>query len=148
MMSPVITSYDPVDGSLHIAYVARENRAYTTIVHRYRSGNDADGVVIQVAVPMGEPTDFASIPRCLWWLWPKLGPWGFAALIHDRLYRIQPCSRAQADAILLAIMSDFEIGWFDRYGIWLGVRIGGGYFWRKQAKRNAAAKAAQEPEDE
>jgi len=32
-------------------------------------------------------TDFASIPRPLWWLYNPTGPYGKAAVIHDYIYR-------------------------------------------------------------
>ncbi len=37
-------------------------------------------------VPMGFRTDFASVPRGLWNLYPKDGPWVRAAVLHDAGY--------------------------------------------------------------
>src|SRR5688572_10892672 len=55
----------------------------------------------EIRIPAGFVTDFASIPRALWWLYPPTGRWGRAAVIHDWLYRKQTRSRAEADAIFL-----------------------------------------------
>lgn len=48
-------------------------------------------------VPAGFETDFASIPRFFWRIWPPWGPWTPAAIMHDRLYTTHACSRREAD---------------------------------------------------
>lgn len=146
-MSPVLTSCEPSDGSVHFAYFPKENIAYTTVTHRYREGDLDSGYSMELKVGIGTPTDFASIPRILWIFWPKFGRWVRAALFHDESYRKQNISRRKADANFLEMMAEDGVDWWSRHCLWAGVRIGGGYFWRKQAKRNAAAKAAQEDED-
>src|SRR5688572_11939476 len=40
-------------------------------------------------VPAGLSTDFASIPRGLWNLYPQTGPWLRAAVLHDAGYQKQ-----------------------------------------------------------
>ena len=37
--------------------------------------------------PEGSVTDYASIPRAFWSLFPKDGPWKWAAVLHDGGYR-------------------------------------------------------------
>lgn len=38
-------------------------------------------------VPAGFDTDFASIPKLLWWLFYPIGKWTNAAILHDWFYR-------------------------------------------------------------
>ena len=47
----------------------------------YAVGSEDSGEVIDL--PTGFVTDFASVPRPLWWLYPKWGKYGNAAVIHD-----------------------------------------------------------------
>lgn len=146
-MSPVLISCEPVDGSLHFAYYPRSNAAYTTVVHRYRIGGIESGYSVEITIRPGTPTDFASIPRLFWMLWPKFGPWARAALYHDEAYRSQNMTRRQADTFFIDMMAEDGVSWWNRHCLWLGVRIGGGYFWRKQAKLNAAAQRAKETDN-
>ena len=46
-----------------------------------------------IDVPIGFMTDFASVPRPLWWFIPKWGKYGNAAVIHDFSYWQQQFSR-------------------------------------------------------
>jgi hypothetical protein len=50
----------------------------------YHVGSDDSTDVI--IVPAGYVTDFASVPEGLWNLFPPLGMWARAAIIHDYLY--------------------------------------------------------------
>ena len=36
-----------------------------------------------IVVPVGFVTDFASVPRAFWSLYPPTGPWAPAAIVHD-----------------------------------------------------------------
>lgn len=40
-----------------------------------------------ITAPVGFRTDGASVPRCLWWLFPRIDSYFAAAVIHDWLYR-------------------------------------------------------------
>lgn len=96
-----------------------------------------------VKVPSGFVTDFASIPRGLWNLFPPIGRYGKAAVLHDYLYqkRIVTDSRyldgawfvtrAEADHIFLEAMQVLGVGFFTRYVIYAGVRVGGWLTWNK-----------------
>ena len=57
----------------------------------YEVGDKGSGDVINV--PIGTYTDFASIPRPLWAIFPRWGKYGNAAVIHDWLYWDQSRSR-------------------------------------------------------
>lgn len=98
-----------------------------------------------VEIPEGFLTDFASIPRGLWNVFPPNGrSYDRAAVVHDYLYRgghiTQRCgnieihadpTRAQADAVLKEAMAVSGVGWFTRQIVWAGVRVGGAPAWNK-----------------
>lgn len=50
-----------------------------------------------VNVPAGFLTDFASVPRPLWWFIPTWGRYGNAAVIHDFCYWDQRRGRKESD---------------------------------------------------
>lgn len=52
-----------------------------------------------IHVPAGFLTDLASIPRFLWVILPPMGRYTPAAVLHDYLYKVQPCSKEAADEI-------------------------------------------------
>lgn len=98
-----------------------------------------------IRVPKGFVTDFASVPRGLWNLFPPTGSYGMAAVVHDYLYRggyitdvstpgiekhITP-TRAQADGILREAMGVSKVGAFTRWTVWAAVRVGGRSPWSK-----------------
>jgi hypothetical protein len=88
-----------------------------------------DVVTTRIEVPAGFVTDFASIPRPFWGIvgGPADGRYRKIAVVHDLLYRTAGlCTRPQADAVLLEGMKVSGCGWYQRYRIWLAVRIGGG----------------------
>lgn len=80
----------------------------------------------EIFVPAGFETDFASIPRGLWNLFPPTGSYGKAAVIHDFLYRMWGTSRADADKIFLEGMEVLGVNWVTRRVIYRAVRLFGG----------------------
>lgn len=80
---------------------------------------------LTIVVPAGFLTDFASIPRGLWNIFPPTGSWGPAAVIHDFLYRTAPLPRDVADRIFLHGMEELGVSWINRRIIYRGVRIFG-----------------------
>ncbi len=108
----------------------------------YEIGEEDSGVVIRP--PARFQTDFASVPRFLWWLFPRWGRYGNAAVIHDYLYQHGYFSlidnetpetnhpdRKQADEIFLEAMGVLDTKKWQKYLIYWGVRVGGWYVWRK-----------------
>ncbi|RUM35902.1 MAG: phage tail protein, partial [Desulfobulbus sp.] len=58
-----------------------------------------------VVAAHGFVTDFASVPRIFWWIIPKWGKYGNAAVIHDWLYYRQTAkNRVESDQILYEAM--------------------------------------------
>lgn len=85
-----------------------------------------------ITVPAGFETDLASIPRGLWNVLPKVGPWDKAAVIHDWCYVTAPggMSKQRADAILNEAMIVCNVPTWQRWIIWSGVVVGGSKIWR------------------
>ena len=99
-----------------------------------------------VVVPEGYLTDFASVPRGLWNIFPPTGAYGKAAVVHDFLYQQRIVhtnvnnaqyfgkyyvSRSQADKIFLEAMNVLGVRWWPRVPVFLGVRAGGWVSWNK-----------------
>ena len=99
----------------------------------YEIGVEGSGNVINV--PVGTHTDFASIPRPLWAIFPKWGKYGNAAVIHDWLYWDQSRSRKEADDIFLKGMEVLEVPKWKRYTIYYAVRWFGCFAWRSNQKK-------------
>ncbi len=75
----------------------------------YDVGEENSGETIKV--PIGFITDFASVPRMFWWLYPKWGKYGNAAVIHDYLYweQLEKYPRNRADEIFLEAMNVLDV---------------------------------------
>lgn len=78
-------------------------------------------------VPAGFQTDLASVPRGLWNLFPKAGPYAPAAVVHDYLYETKPVSKADADWTFWEYMERLGIPWLQRTTMYLAVRLFGDY---------------------
>lgn len=92
----------------------------------------------RIEIEEGFDTDYASVPRGLWNLYPPDGAYSPAAWVHDFLYWNQalrdgglPIRREQADAVFLEAMEALGIGWFTRSVLYRAVRMGGGGPWAK-----------------
>lgn len=84
-----------------------------------------------IIVPAGFETDFASIPRVLWTIYPPAGRWGKAAVIHDYLYYHGMRSRKSCDRVFLQGMKDLGVPRCRRTLMYLAVRLGGRVAWAK-----------------
>lgn len=91
-------------------------------------------------VPRGFVTDFASIPRPLWWLLPKWARYGNAAVVHDFNYWEQRKSRKAADRAMVEGMRDLGVGKLTRNSIYFFLRMFGGFAWRGNGKRRNAGR--------
>ena len=89
-------------------------------------------------VPVDYDWDGASLPRIFWRiLGTPFDPRTMrASCVHDYLYWTQPCTRAEADAVLRAIMILDGCSHLRANLYWLGVRIGGWIPWKKYKKEN------------
>lgn len=84
-------------------------------------------------VPKGFITDFASVPRGLWNLFPPSGRYTPAAVYHDHLYRLGTTSREYADAEFLAGMIALDVPWWQRTLMYWAVRLFGRAAWDEAA---------------
>lgn len=82
-------------------------------------------------VPAGYETDYASIPRCVSWIYPKDGPYRKAAVVHDYLItnglvnkEFQIESNRVDEIFREAMNSIGGIPKLRQWIMWAGVRIG------------------------
>ena len=91
---------------------------------KYRLGD-----TLQVRVPAGFVSDYATIPRFLWSAFPPHGYVKKAAVIHDYLYTREDVPRVIADAVFLAAMRDCGVSAWSRALMYGAVRCFGWLFW-------------------
>jgi hypothetical protein len=92
-----------------------------------------------IRVPAGFITDFASVPRLLWWLLPPWGQYGKAAVVHDFLYQLKPWSRKRCDEIFLEGMCVLGVSWQTRTTMYTAVRMFGWLAWRRESVKQRTA---------
>jgi hypothetical protein len=86
---------------------------------------DSDVAKRVITVPRGFPTDLASTPR-IPLVYEVAGNIATkAAVIHDYLYTSGQESRAVADAVLREAAELAGVSWWQRWTMYIGVRIGG-----------------------
>lgn len=95
------------------------------------------GAYEALAVPVGFKTDFASVPRLFWGLFPPYGRHTRAAVIHDWLYMTGHLSRADADGIFRRIMRECGVGRARRWTMYGALRLFGWVAWRMHRKADS-----------
>lgn len=93
-----------------------------------------------IRVPFGFVTDFASIPRFARIIIPKLGKYTKASVLHDAIYQDDfslndvrgRLTRKDADLIFRDGMRDLGVVKWKRILMWMAVRVGGHFAWRKR----------------
>jgi hypothetical protein len=101
----------------------------------YRTDNEDDIIV----VPAGFVTDFASVPRIFWNIFPPWGKYGKAAVLHDWLYSIEyKNNRKLCDDIFYEAMKILGVGFTTRNIIYYAVRSFGWTVWNKHSKEKVA----------
>ena len=83
----------------------------------------------RITVPVGFQTDYASVPRWLWPIFPPMGVYSGAAIIHDYLYKRQNRCRLECDDIFLEAMTALGVSKTTRYAMYYAVRIWGQIAW-------------------
>jgi len=101
----------------------------------YHVGCEASPDIIKV--PAGFVTDFASTPWGTWNIFPKLGRYSKAAVVHDYLYQSKLRSRAMADLIFKEAMGVLCVPAWQSTLMWLAVRLCG---WLGYSKNNLVNK--------
>ena len=97
---------------------------------RYRVGNMESKDII--SVPAGFVTDFASVPRIFWSIFPPWGGYGKATILHDYLYLEKKRTKKESDLIFLEAMEVLEVRKLKRKIMYLAVRIFGCRSWNKK----------------
>jgi len=82
------------------------------------------GFYLRIDVPAGFLTDYASIPRLFWRIWPH-DDCAEAAVVHDWLYSQPDADRLFADAMLALVMRLTGKPRLMRWAFYLAVRCGG-----------------------
>jgi len=101
-----------------------------------RIENDAgDDAPVNIKVPAGFATDLASVPRLPVVHWLFAGRARRAAILHDWLYELR-YPRKWADRVFRAAMQAEGVGAINRWAMWAGVRIGGGYIYRSYQEQS------------
>ena len=94
---------------------------------------------LTIIVPAGFITDFASVPRALWMIYPRWGTYGYAAIVHDLLYKDVAFkgSRLMADKIFYEAMLELGVPDTRASILYYAVRIFGSFAWGHHPKRIA-----------
>ena len=101
---------------------------------------------LQVEVPKGFVTDFASVPYGVTAFFLPTGRYSRAAVVHDYLYWTQRCTREQADRIFLLAMIESDVPYRTRSTIYRTVRAGGESSWTGNQKERQSGRPRIIPE--
>lgn len=77
---------------------------------------------LEITVPTGFKTDFATIPSWILFLRPKNGKWIKASVVHDYLCK-SSCTKKFADKVFYYAMLDDNASRFTSFVLWVSVRI-------------------------
>ena len=101
---------------------------------------DIMGQRTHIMVPKGFITDFATTPRFIWSLYPPIGRYSKAALLHDYLYvefdKSTFKNRKTCDLIFKEAMKVSGVDWLTRNIFYWSVRIFGKFYWDKLRKKD------------
>jgi hypothetical protein len=96
----------------------------------------------RLVVEKGFDTDYASVPRIFWAIYPPDGAYTDAAVVHDWAYWYQTMTREEADNVFLEAMAALGIPWLRRHILHKAVRAGGWLAWKTNARKIAEHSAA------
>jgi len=97
----------------------------------YHIGSKESNNIITILA--GFKTDFASVPKLFWNIFPPYGrTYGKAAVIHDALYTCKKTTRKKADQIFLEGMKVLKASIFTRYTMYAAVRLFAWTVWNKR----------------
>ena len=100
------------------AYVLIETLAYRTDIIEQKN----------IIVHKGFVSDGASVPRIFWPLFPPMGNYTAAAIVHDYICVEKICSSKDGAKIFLEAMKDLGVPKPVRYPMYLAVRVFGPRF--------------------
>lgn len=76
----------------------------------------------RIEVPIGFLTDFASVPRFFWRIFPPWDTHRLSAVVHDYLCVSSEVPRKEADLIFLDLMQRQGVSWWKRTVMYRAVR--------------------------
>ena len=85
----------------------------------------AYGSITDVVIPKGFITDFASTPKILYPVFPPIGKYNKACIIHDYLYQNKALPRKTCDLYFLQAMEVLGVSKWRRYSMYYAVRLFG-----------------------
>ena len=93
---------------------------------------------LTVEVPDGFSSDYNSVPRGLWNIFP---PWMYpeAGVVHDFLYRYNGVTRAEADRIHRRILELGGCSWIKRQAAYLALRAAGWVPWGRYRRAETSS---------
>lgn len=88
--------------------------------------------LMPIVIPAGFVTDFASVPRLLWWLIsPTDDTLAIPAIIHDLLYRTQWLTRRMSDEVMNMLMMHRKASPVARFFVYRALRLAGWVAWNR-----------------
>ena len=88
-----------------------------------------------IKVPKGKVTDFASVPRMLWWIISPIDRHAKAAVVHDYCYGIQYDTKKRCDDIFREGMEVLNVKPWKIFCMYWSVRLFGWLSWYKAKRR-------------
>lgn len=76
-------------------------------------------------IPSGFETDGATVPRFLWPLFPRVGPYFSATIVHDYMYANAIGSKREADKLFLLNLKRLGVSKVRRTLMYWAVRLYG-----------------------
>lgn len=90
-----------------------------------------------LTIPAGVEFDYASVPKIFTNIFPPNDPdWQAASLLHDIAYQAELWDRKYNDSLFLATMVATGTKKISRTIMWLAVRIGGGFTYKKHSTKS------------
>ena len=105
---------------------------------RYYVGSENSNDFINV--PIGTITDFASVPRIFWSIFPPYGEYTQAAVLHDYLYQTHFRTKKESDLIFLEAMGVLKVPAWKKYIMYEAVNLFGGHAWKTYGTINEKLK--------
>ena len=84
-----------------------------------------DGEIIEINIPKGFVTDFASTPKSLWWFFGPIGTHIIPATIHDYIYTSQLFSKEIADKLFYDAIKDYGVNSWKAWTVYKAVSMAG-----------------------
>lgn len=134
----------PSSFTKELVVIKQKNGKWKTF-REFRYYVDYENSPDYIDVPEGFETDFASVPRGLWNIFPPDGLYTQAAVLHDYLYHQRgnhTRTRKECDGIFLEAMGVLGTPWWKRHLMYRAVRLFGGAYWNKKSDEETAVESS------